>query len=273
MSTFEEVRALGAAAYGEHRYRDAVAHYTRAIDLAGEDTRHLMYSNRCAAYQQLHDWTRALEDAESVTALKPGFAKGWSRLGTCLSKLGRRQEAKAAFEKATELDPRSFPPPRVGGQPRDLGGLFRQIVSDPAQRQYLFLAAALVVGWFLFKTKSRSGRYGGNATYSPRGGGSYGGYGPGLSGYGSGGGVGLAGLAALMVGAWKLPPLYGHPPFFGMSPMTLFWLLQSFAGGRGCSPFGCGSPFGGGGLFGGRRGGFPMRGGGGFFNRRRPGYY
>ena len=38
--------------------------------------------------------------------------------------------------------------------------------------------------------------------------------------------MGMMGFAAIMVAAWKLPPYFGHAPFFGMSPMTFMWLVQ-----------------------------------------------
>ena len=42
---------------------------------------HVYYGNRCACYQQLRRWREALEDAEAATSIKPGWAKGWARLG------------------------------------------------------------------------------------------------------------------------------------------------------------------------------------------------
>ena len=44
--------------------------------------------------------------------------------------------------------------------------------------------------------------------------------------YGGGGqGLGTAGIAALMLAAWKLPPYFGHQPFLGMGPMQFMWLV------------------------------------------------
>ena len=76
-------------------------------------------------------------------------------------------------------------------------------------------------------------------------------------GYGGGGGQGLGmmGLGAIMVAAWKLPPYFGHAPFFGMGPMQFMWLVQMFQGGgrRRGRGMGFGGPFGGLGGFGRRR--------------------
>ena len=53
----------------------------------------------------LHDFKGAKEDAESCTALKPSWAKGWARLGAAQGRLGEITEAVASYEKAHELDP------------------------------------------------------------------------------------------------------------------------------------------------------------------------
>jgi len=251
---FVEERERGKAAYREKRYKDAVVHFSAALDVAGvaeEEELHLLHSNRCAALQQLGQWREALDDAEAVTALKPQFAKGWSRLSSCLGKLGRRLEAEAAASKATELDPRNFPTRKTGGPAMPDMRQVRAWLENPTVRQYLFYGAAAFALWLVFGGRSKGAPR--QAFNSQRGYPS--------SSY-NGGGLGMMGLGAIMLAAWKLPPLYGHPPFFGMSPMTLLWLLQSFTGGGGgCMPrggFGRGL---GGGLF----GGGPRRGRGRYF--------
>jgi len=106
----QEAKMRGVAAYREKRWVDAVAAFSDAIaappspaDDGADDELHLFHSNRCAALLQLNEVERALADAEACTAVKPSFAKGWSRLGSCLARkgAGRRAEAIAAFEKVT----------------------------------------------------------------------------------------------------------------------------------------------------------------------------
>lgn len=56
--------------------------FSQAIEL--DPTNHVLYSNRSGAYASLKDWTKALEDANKVTEIKPDWAKGWGRKGTAL---------------------------------------------------------------------------------------------------------------------------------------------------------------------------------------------
>jgi hypothetical protein len=88
------------------RYGDAVAEYTRAIDLDPENA--VYYSNRCAAYLKQNksgDLKRALEDAEECIRNKRDWAKGYARKGTVLSYMGKRKESVEAFEQALEIEP------------------------------------------------------------------------------------------------------------------------------------------------------------------------
>ena len=329
----QEAKSRGSAAYAAKDYALAVKCFGEALDRAGpsdDADLHVFYSNRCAALQQLNRWREALDDAEAVTSIKPGWAKGWARLGACLRRDGRRaNEAAAAFAKAAELEPTNGEYARQsrsssssgGGAPafRASDGLLGTLVKAAAHIKVWFDGldglnkVGAVVGVFfafyfgLMMVKSatmglkRMGVGGvksrprgvpppssgggrdpyeqyaapppgkaccdkyGRATYGgtydrygqpaaghpdfdpdpyrdpyrdpyvssappPRRGSSYGS----SSSYGSnhGGGMGMMGFAALMFAAWKLPPYFGHAPFFGMSPMTFMWLVQMLQGQR-----------------------------------------
>jgi hypothetical protein len=95
--------------YRDGNYAAAIDEYSTAIDLAGpnELDLHITYSNRCACYMKLNKFSCALEDAQACVRLKPTWAKGYSRLGSSLTKLGRAAEAVHHFERAQELDPDS----------------------------------------------------------------------------------------------------------------------------------------------------------------------
>jgi tetratricopeptide (TPR) repeat protein len=65
--------------------------FSQAIEL--DPSNHVLYSNRSGAYASLKDWSKALEDANKTTEIKPDWAKGWGRKGTALhgeGDLGRR---------------------------------------------------------------------------------------------------------------------------------------------------------------------------------------
>lgn len=95
----------GRAAYAAGRYEDAVKAFTAALDDSALEVDELpkIHSNRCACYLQLKQLDKAVDDAESCTSLKPGWAKGWSRLGTAKMAQYKYLEAAAAFDKATEV--------------------------------------------------------------------------------------------------------------------------------------------------------------------------
>mmetsp|Transcript_17975 Transcript_17975/g.23419 ORF Transcript_17975/g.23419 Transcript_17975/m.23419 type:complete len:270 (+) Transcript_17975:36-845(+) len=232
---FTEEWDQGKRAYKEKRWGDSVKHFTQAIQAAGtesdEEKLYLLYSNRSAGYQQLNDWTNALDDAETVIALKPGFAKGWQRLATCLRVHKRYNEAEAAQKKARELNPGNY----ASSQPFTRGRTniyqWLQNLDLNSLIQYIDTKTIIIIVLVIMATYSiffrpRYPYYGGSYPYH-----SYGNSYSSTSYGGSSGGVGMTGLLLLMLAAWKLPPFIGHPPFFGMSPFTLLWLIQTFIGG------------------------------------------
>ncbi|EGB12133.1 hypothetical protein AURANDRAFT_61474 [Aureococcus anophagefferens] len=313
-STSAQAKARGSSLYAAKDYAGAARCFGEAIAAAGpaDDAElHVYYGNRCACYQQLRRWREALEDAEAATSIKPGWAKGWARLGACLRQAGRGNEARAALAKAAELEPanasyaraaRGDAGPAFAAGDGVLGTLVKAAAhiqvwfagldglnkvgvvvavvfafyfglmmvqsavmglkrlgvggprsrprgvpppSDPYER-YAAPAAAGPACCDKYGRRTYGGTYDaygrparGHPDYAddaygdaydappppPRRPSSYGSYG-GSSSYGSGGGMGMMGFAAIMVAAWKLPPYFGHAPFFGMSPMTFMWLVQ-----------------------------------------------
>lgn len=94
--------------YTRGDYQGAINTYSRLIEQASssdEPDLHVYYSNRCQCYVKIGKHREALSDAESCTALKPGWFKGHTRKGASLHALGRYTEASYAYERALELDP------------------------------------------------------------------------------------------------------------------------------------------------------------------------
>lgn len=75
----EGVKAQGNAAFAAGKLEEAVALFTRCIELDGGNA--IYHSNRAAAHAGLKDHKAAARDARRATELKPGWAKAWSRLG------------------------------------------------------------------------------------------------------------------------------------------------------------------------------------------------
>lgn len=63
------------------------------------------YSNRSAAYAALERWNDAAADARRVVVLKPGWAKGWARLGAACMGLKLYGDARESYEKALRIEP------------------------------------------------------------------------------------------------------------------------------------------------------------------------
>lgn len=93
----------GNAALQANKFKEAVEAYTEAIQLDG--TNHILYSNRSAAYAKDGNYARALEDAEKTIALKPDWAKGYSRKGSALAYLGNYDDSIQTYEEGLKLDP------------------------------------------------------------------------------------------------------------------------------------------------------------------------
>jgi len=96
MSSAEEFKAQGNAALQKGNITEAIECYTKAINTDG--TNHVYYSNRSAAYLKQGNASNALSDAESCIALKPDFAKGFSRKGAALHGLKRYNDSIKSYE-------------------------------------------------------------------------------------------------------------------------------------------------------------------------------
>ncbi|KAG6451944.1 hypothetical protein O3G_MSEX007375 [Manduca sexta] len=103
MEQVNQLKEKGNAALASGNYDEAIQCYTTAINL--DPNNHVLFSNRSAAYAKSGNYTAALKDAEQTVAINPTWSKGYSRMGSALAFLGRREEAIAAYEKGLELEP------------------------------------------------------------------------------------------------------------------------------------------------------------------------
>lgn len=101
--TADEVKAKGNELMSQCKYTEAIAAYTKAIELNPENA--LFFANRSAAYTHIKDYAKAILDSERSIALNPSYAKSYSRLGTALFYDAQYEKAVQAFSKACELDP------------------------------------------------------------------------------------------------------------------------------------------------------------------------
>lgn len=98
----DDLKDQGNTALKEGRVSEAVSLYTKAIAL---DSRNAVYfGNRAAAYLQLDKASEALADADRSIDAQRTYIKGYAHKGTALEKMGRFEEAKAAYRAGLEVE-------------------------------------------------------------------------------------------------------------------------------------------------------------------------
>jgi len=102
-----ENKEAGNMAFKERNFRLAIKFFTAALSCCDlpEDVKHLVYSNRSAAYSNMQRYEEALKDAEKIIELKKDFVKGYARKGLALFYLGRIVEARTAYNDGLDYDP------------------------------------------------------------------------------------------------------------------------------------------------------------------------
>jgi Tfp pilus assembly protein PilF len=98
---------LGLAFAEQKRYEQAIAAYRRALSLPMYATPEIAYYNLGNAYLGLNQ-PRDAEDAfRAAVQINPKLTGAYYQLGMILTQGGRRDEAKAAFRAARDLEPAS----------------------------------------------------------------------------------------------------------------------------------------------------------------------
>lgn len=98
---------LGVALAQQGKWEDAVPAYRKAISLPIYPTPEVAYANLGWAYLNLSRPREAEESYRTAIQLQPKFAQAHYFLGVVLDRQGRKDEAKAAFRTARDLDPDS----------------------------------------------------------------------------------------------------------------------------------------------------------------------
>jgi stress-induced-phosphoprotein 1 len=102
MTSAEDLKALGNKALQAENYDEAIGHYTEAIAL--DNSNHVLYSNRSAAYAKQEKYEEALTDAEKCVEINPSWGKGYSRKGLALAYLGRDKDAEECYKAGLNVD-------------------------------------------------------------------------------------------------------------------------------------------------------------------------
>ncbi|GET93010.1 hypothetical protein, conserved [Leishmania tarentolae] len=98
----EELKARGNEAFAAKKFEEAVTLYEKAIE--EDSTNYIYYNNRAAAYHELKNYAKAIEDANKSIEIEDN-AKAHARLGAALWAQMKYREAKKEFEEAARMDP------------------------------------------------------------------------------------------------------------------------------------------------------------------------
>lgn len=101
--TGEEYKAMGNEMHKQKNYQEAVKCYSNAI--RKDSSNHVYFANRAASFMELEMGQQALNDCNEAIRIDPSYIKGYSRKGSALMLLGRRDEALETFQYILSIDP------------------------------------------------------------------------------------------------------------------------------------------------------------------------
>lgn len=95
------MKEQGNAALTAGKFEEAIKAYSDAIKL--DESNHVLYSNRSAAYLKAGRFLDALNDGEKTIQINPTWPKGYSRKGAALFALEKYDEAFTCYNKGKIL--------------------------------------------------------------------------------------------------------------------------------------------------------------------------
>lgn len=93
--------------YGQNAEVFAIESYQKAIELNPND--YSLYLALGGIYYQDKNYDKAIESFQNVVRLKPDYANGYFNLGVAYKKVGAKNSARKALERALELLPKDDP--------------------------------------------------------------------------------------------------------------------------------------------------------------------
>jgi tetratricopeptide (TPR) repeat protein len=93
----------GAAYQDEKRYTEAIADFTKAVELKPDYAE--PYNNRAVIFTDENKYPQALDDLNKAIAAKPRYAEAYSNRGIVFMQAKKYDEALSDYSKAIELNP------------------------------------------------------------------------------------------------------------------------------------------------------------------------
>lgn len=115
LGTAGELYSQSVDLANEGKYEQALRAADQALALNATSLNHLIQANRAGILNMLGRYDEAVVAADAALAVEGNLtithAIAWYNKGDALRNLGRTDEARAAFERAQELDSTLIPPP------------------------------------------------------------------------------------------------------------------------------------------------------------------
>ena len=108
--TAEDAKVLGNSHFGQGKYEQAAAFYTRAIELSGRTEGGAAdlanyYSNRAACHQQVHNYKAVIADCNEALAIDPNHSKALLRRAIAYEGLEKWQLALDDYNAVNRISP------------------------------------------------------------------------------------------------------------------------------------------------------------------------
>lgn len=99
----EEIKNRAKGSLTAHNYLEAVALYSKAIEVKSDDA--ILYANRSMCQLSMSKVSEALDDAEKAIEYDPTYVKGYYRKGMALVSLKKYSTARDVLQKGLDLAP------------------------------------------------------------------------------------------------------------------------------------------------------------------------
>ena len=130
---------LGAALLATDQYKDALPHFTRAVELRPTNSAaHLNLGGTLALSDQPREAIAQYEAAIPLTSDPAMRVEAYEILGRLYSQLGQYSKARTSYEQALKIDPQQGKA-RSGLAKIELSDAIRQVAEGPSAERYLHL--------------------------------------------------------------------------------------------------------------------------------------
>uniref|UniRef100_A0A3P9LDH1 Stress-induced-phosphoprotein 1 n=1 Tax=Oryzias latipes TaxID=8090 RepID=A0A3P9LDH1_ORYLA len=145
--SIHSLKEQGNKALSAGNIDEAVRCYTEALAL--DQSNHVLYSNRSAAYAKKGNYENALQDACQTIKIKPDWGKGYSRKAAALEFLGRLEDAKTTYQEGLRHEPNNQQlkeglqsiearlAEKLMMNPFAMPNLYQKLENDPRTRELL----------------------------------------------------------------------------------------------------------------------------------------